>query len=100
MRVGRPLRRWIAVLATTAIVGLGTFGLHHLYADALKDEHPSHDCMTCRVVGSANAVAAAKPIAALATCVAAAPSIAPPEIEHPGFTRIHSSRGPPLSELS
>lgn len=96
MDVRRTLARWIAVAATTAVVGLGTFGLYHVYADAL-DGHSGHDCMTCRVVGSASALVVAKPAAALTTLVTTATVVTPSEIEHHGFTRIHTTRGPPFA---
>jgi hypothetical protein len=100
MAVRRELRRWVAVMATVAIVGLGTFGLHHLYSDALDGEHPAHDCMTCRVVGSPNAVAAAQQHPALMTLAVAAPVVAPHQVDQPGFSTIHGSRGPPTTQPS
>jgi len=93
------LRRWLAVLATAAVVGLGTFGLHHLYADGLGHD-AAHDCFTCRVVASSNALTSAKPAAITSVPVLSAPVLASAEIERAGVTSIHGCRAPPFLPLA
>jgi hypothetical protein len=88
-------RRWIAALAATVTIGLGTFGLHHLYTDAFGTGDPTHECLTCSVIGSAKALSSAAPVALVFESVVPAPSNPHAEAERTAFVSLHGSRAPP-----
>lgn len=57
MSLSARLRRVTSVVAVTAILGLGTFGLLHLYEDAALLN--TDRCLTCHVIVSSPTLTAA-----------------------------------------
>lgn len=90
-------RRWLTALAVAALLGLGTFGLHHIYADAFGLDDTAHDCLTCRVVGSTVAMLAAAIAAFAAPRVFAGPPSLPVGLENACHTIRAGSRAPPVA---
>lgn len=91
------LRRATATLAVLAVLGLGTFGLYHVYAEALVGNDLGHECVTCKVVGSTRALVVS-PSTTLQV-VTVADSVILPESRLPGrrLAAARGSRAPPLA---
>jgi hypothetical protein len=89
-------RRWVAAVAMAALIGLGTFGLFHVYADTHSGDRLSDQCLTCRVVGSSITLASAKPSTAQPVIVGVAPLAAAGQSSAQAFVAHPGSRGPPL----
>lgn len=89
-------RRCLAAFAVLAVLGLGTVGLHHLYADALDGDGAAHECVTCRAVSSAVALLT---VAIVVRALQVLFVETPPTrlgIEHAGFKTRLRSRAPPI----
>jgi len=52
MRSAGPRVRAIAALVVVALIALGTLSLRHACSDTHAGDRLSHDCLTCRTVGS------------------------------------------------
>jgi hypothetical protein len=89
-------RRWLAALAATVVVGLGTFGLHHLYADGFDAHDLAHDCLTCKVVSASAALVSAQPASITSMLVVSAPRVPAREPTHAASQTPCSPRAPPL----
>jgi hypothetical protein len=90
-------RRWLAALAATVVVGLGTFGLHHLYADGLDAHDVAHECVTCKVVSASAALVSARPASTTFLFVEPAPCMPAAEPAVAASSTPRSPRAPPLA---
>lgn len=90
-----PRVRTTAALVVVALIALGTLSLRHACSDAHAGDRLSHDCLTCRTVGSSAVTLTEEPEAS--THVAAYSELPLPGDDCARVVDIAapSSRGPP-----
>lgn len=95
MRCAGPRVRTTAGLVVVALIALGTLSLRHACSDAHAGDRLSHDCLTCRTVGSSAVTLTEEPEASAHIAVYSALPLPGDDRAKVDFVAAPSSRGPP-----